>query len=122
MIPLYKRFAGGNNYDFSDKALEEMYKYETFGEGNINNSIFNTINLNGYFIGKKWLNLTVTMWLNDFQKPGWVHFLKDIYSDKSLPRWWLKKIFKNLIREKVNFRKELGLPFINFEEIIGEAI
>ena len=42
-------------YDFSDKAAQEMYIYESKGIGNIVIDVYSN-SLNGYAIGKKWLD------------------------------------------------------------------
>lgn len=56
-------------YNFSEKAAQEMFIFESTGRGNLNSDIFNG-SINGYLIGKKWYDV----WLsqdhsNDFDLP-----------------------------------------------------
>lgn len=45
-------------YDFSDKAAQEMFLFESTGKGNIVIDVFSN-SLNGYAIGKKWLDVEI---------------------------------------------------------------
>ncbi len=93
MIPLYEMFAkefASNNIDFSDKAKEDMYRYETYGEGFVDER-------NGYFLGKKILNLQVTSWKEDMRN-GLLYFF-ELYEDKKYPHWWLNSVLKGSIQE-----------------------
>jgi hypothetical protein len=68
--------------DSSDEALQSLYEFETFGRGRIApNNIF--------AIGKKWMDVTVAMWLEDLGTTLTVSELKD---DPELPDWWLEKV------------------------------
>ncbi len=59
MVPYYKRFGAGYKFaDFSEFALLEMYRHETYGEPLSNP-------MNGYALGKKWMDVTVAMWKED---------------------------------------------------------
>jgi hypothetical protein len=84
MAELYKHFAKEWEHclDFSDEALLEMYQSETHGIRASEN--------NGYYHGKKWLNLTVTMWKEDIKK-GFL-FRQELYRDGKYPSWWLDRI------------------------------
>ena len=65
-------------YDFSEKAAKEMFDYESRGIGNLENSLFNN-NLNGYFYGKRVLDITVSMWREDL--PKGLIFKEELYKD-----------------------------------------
>jgi len=106
MTRVYRLFAVGD-YDFSEKAFNDMYAYETHGEGGFG-KIFTPTD-NGYFIGKKLLNITVSMWMERMNTPGWYYFLKELYQE--FPTWWLDKIFKNVINKKRKFYQEHGIEF-----------
>lgn len=86
MSNLYKVFA--NDYldelDFSEDALYEMYVYESTGG--------KCCNTNGYYHGKRLLNLTVSMWKEDI-KIGLL-FKYELYNDNKFPHWFLDSIFK----------------------------
>ena len=112
MSEIYKRFSkdkrirwldgGGyetydyipSNLDFSDKAKEEAYLFESRGIGVKDDSIFNQENINGFLYGKRMMDITVKMWKEDI--PQGLLFLSELYSD--FPHWWLDKIFN---RKKV---------------------
>jgi len=47
---------------------------------------------NGFYIGKKWLNVFVDMWKEDLKK-GFL-FKFELYEDPDLPDWWLDKVLK----------------------------
>lgn len=87
MAQLYKQFAVGweqAGLDFSDAALVDMFNSESYGTP-IN------IRTNGYYVGKHWLNVTVSMW-KESQKRGEL-CLPELYADEKLPSWWLDGIF-----------------------------
>lgn len=69
--------------DFSEKSLLEMYHSETHGDTVSPN--------NGFYVGKKYLNVTVKMWKEDIQK-GCL-FIQELYIDPKYPHWWLDNIF-----------------------------
>lgn len=47
--------------------------------------------LNGFYVGKKWLNVTVSAWLEDVERG--LLFKQELYQDPNLPHWFLDKIF-----------------------------
>lgn len=86
IIPLYKHFAKHiEGLDWSDAALHEWYKAETFGSP----SPVNVSEKNGYKQGKKWMDVTVAMWKEDF---GNTLFVQELYEDNAYPHWWLDKV------------------------------
>lgn len=86
MAELYRHF--GRDWkdclDFSDESLIELYNQESYG-GRVDPK-------NGFYHGKKWLNVTVKMWLEDIEK-GYL-FKQELYEDENYPHWWLDSIFK----------------------------
>ena len=72
--------------DYSEDSMLELYYSESYGDDVSDN--------NGYYIGKKYLNLTVSMWKEDI-KLGYL-FQCELYNDSNFPNEWLDKIFKKL--------------------------
>ena len=84
---LYKRFGNDelNNLDFSEKAKEDMYLYESRGIGKLKIGLFSK-HINGFFYGKRMLDITVAMWLQDPYL-----FIGELYNE--YPHKWLDSIF-----------------------------
>ena len=87
---VYKIFA--EKGDFSEQAAQEMYDYETFGKGTLKNTIFG-VPTNGYFIGKKFMNITLAMWQEDIEDGLLAKF--ELYEDGKYPHSWLNEVLKN---------------------------
>lgn len=85
MCEIYKIFSKDweNCCDFSEQSLKEMYTSETHGDP--------VSPTNGYYVGKKWLNVTVKMWLEDIEKG--LLFKRELYDDPKYPHRWLDNIF-----------------------------
>lgn len=96
---IYKIFSE-DQYDFSEEALQEMYEYESTGKGNLAAGIFSFEKINGYYVGKRFLNITVSMWFDDMEFMGWYTQLKILYEDPAFPWWWLDKTFKSFLKKK----------------------
>lgn len=93
MAQVYKIFGENKfttNLDFSANAAKEMFEFESTGKGNLESSIFSN-KVNGYYYGKKMLNITVAMWKEDITKG--LLFIVELYQDKKFPHWWLNRIF-----------------------------
>lgn len=88
MAKLYKHFAVSlaPSLDFSDEALVELYNHESYG-GSISSN-------NGYAVGKKFLNLQVTMWREDLIAGNLCK--EELYEDPNLPHEWLDRVLKTL--------------------------
>ena len=91
MCEVYKFFSRNWSHlcDYSEESMIEMYTFETYGIGNPDTT-------NGYFLGKKWMGVTIGMWLEDLPE-GYVlsqHFKNQLYDDPDLPNWWLDKVLK----------------------------
>lgn len=87
MCEIYKHFSKDWTHccDYSEESMLELYISESYGDVHCKPN-------NGYYIGKKYLNLTVAMWLEDIEKG--LLFKSELYDDSQLPDWWLDKIFK----------------------------
>ena len=99
---LYKRFSNPELkcLDFSEEAIKELYVYESKGKGNANihdryiEYFLTGRKQNGYAVGKRNLDLTISMWKETASKPGWgflleelakeydIDFLKSVFSEK----------------------------------------
>lgn len=85
MVPVYEYFGKeSDGLDWSDKSLNELYLFESNGSGEVKPD-------NGYYYGKKMLNVTVAMWKEDLDT---ILCLSELYNDPELPNWWLDKVFK----------------------------
>lgn len=87
MYPLYEYFSRGwkDCLDYSDESLFDLYYNESQGRGTVKEN-------NGYAHGKKWLNVTVAMWLEDIEKGNL--FKNELYEDPDLPHWWLDMVLR----------------------------
>jgi hypothetical protein len=73
--------------DYSDECMRELNMHESIDGRRCQWN-------NGYYIGKKYLNLNVNMWKEDI-KYGTL-FKYELYEDGTYPTWWLDNIFKKL--------------------------
>ena len=90
MASYYIRFAKDHMdiCDFSDEAAKAMFDYESKGIGDLSMSIFSREKLNGYAVGKHWMDVTVSMW-KDSLKTGHLiikELLNDGYDERFLKR------------------------------------
>lgn len=72
--------------DFSDEAKVELFNHESLG--------YPVSSLNGFWYGKKWLNVQVTMWKEDIEHG--LFRVSELYDDPKYPHWWLDSVFKGL--------------------------
>lgn len=112
ILDRYKKFSPSLEYDFSSEAAQSMYNFETFGIGTIDISGFNTHGkkINGYAVGKKYMDITISMWKEDFKRAG-IH--RDLLMDSLFkdPKWinnheWINKIL-GINKMADNLYKEL---------------
>ena len=67
---------------YDDQQIIDLYNKESYGS---------EIDLrNGYFIGKKWMNVNVAMWKEDLELG--LLFKHELYSDEKYPHWWLDSV------------------------------
>lgn len=60
-----------------------MYLSESYGDVSVDES-------NGYFVGKKYMDVTLKMWREDL-KIG-ILFKNELYDDPDIPDWFLDKV------------------------------
>jgi hypothetical protein len=88
MSELYRHFGSSQGtMDFSDQSLLELYNHESYGTD------LTDPGRNGFSVGKRYLNLQVTMWKEDIYKG--MLFKSELYEDENYPHWWLDSIFKD---------------------------
>ena len=84
MAEIYKRFAKGYpQADFSNEAAIAMYAHETHG-----NNLERTDKINGFELGKKWMDVTLAMWREDI--PQGLLTVKELLDD-GYQEWFLKR-------------------------------
>lgn len=86
MSKIYRIFTKDfeQSLNFDEDALLEMYKSESTGTF--------CSKTNGFYQGKKWLNLQVNMWKEDIRDR--LIYKNELYADNKFPKWWLDSIFK----------------------------
>lgn len=89
MVPIYRIFVRDfeSCLDFSEDMLHEHYEHESRGMGVCSPK-------NGFYHGKKWMNVTVSAWREDI-KLGLL-FKCELYNDHVFPHWWLDKVLSGL--------------------------
>lgn len=87
MCELYKHFSKDwcDILDYSEHSMRELFLSESYGDVKCSPT-------NGYYVGKKMLNLTVTMWKEDIESG--LLFKHELYEDPNFPDHWLDRIFK----------------------------
>ena len=84
MSEIYKIFSySWESLDFSDKALEEMYDWESKGIKIKNKN-------NGFLVGKQYMDVHIEMWRRDILEG--LLFKFELYEDNKFPNWWLDKV------------------------------
>lgn len=90
MAELYKWFGKDwTGLDWSDQALINAYNGESYGSPTKEELLKSR---NGYYIGKQWMGVTVSMWKEDLEK-GYLG-RRELYEDPNLPHWWLDLVLK----------------------------
>ena len=86
MAEIYKRFAIKEypHADFGDVAALMMYEHETYGK-----PIERTEKLNGFLLGKKWMDVTIAGWKEEIASRGLL--VKELIDD-GYPEWFLERI------------------------------
>lgn len=72
--------------------------------------IFSSEGINGYALGKRMMDITVSMWVDDFYNSGcgWVGKLVELYSSQEdLEKIWLDSIFRDHVLSKLFFYKNM---------------
>jgi hypothetical protein len=88
MSNIYRHFSKDwqSILDYSEESLLELYISESYGDVDCKDN-------NGFYIGKKMLNVTVAMWKEDITKGLLLKY--ELYDDPNLPDWWLNKVLKH---------------------------
>ena len=87
---LYKWFGKDwTGLDWSDQALIDAYNGESFGTPTKEELLRSR---NGYYIGKQWMGVSVSMWKEDLGKGYLCKW--ELYEDPNLPHWWLDQVLK----------------------------
>ena len=85
MALMYRRFARDYPHaDYSEAAMLAMYRHESFGE-----PMPQADRLNGYELGKKWMDVTVAAWKEDLPQLGLL--VSELQAD-GYPDWFLRKV------------------------------
>ena len=86
MSEVYRMFSNDwkDVLDYSDEMLLELYNTESYG-GRCSPK-------NGFYHGKKWLSVNVSMWKEDIEKG--LFRISELYEDDKFPHWWLDSVFK----------------------------
>lgn len=97
MCEVYEIFANDwrSTHLFTDEMKIELFNHESYGTP--------VSKLNGYALGKSWLNVNVSMWKEDFER-GYL-FKQELYQDGKFPHWWLDSILVNM--HPLNWSKDL---------------
>ncbi len=84
MAEIYKCFAGDFKMaDFSEDAMHAMYLHESTG------APLPDMRTNGYALGKKWMDVTVTGWKEEIPQMGLL--ISELRSD-GYPDWFLNRV------------------------------
>lgn len=92
MSEIYKMFATNGDFDFSEEAAEEMYLFETRGEGDLQFGLFSDRKPNGYAVGKRYMNVAIEMWKQDIRSGLLFRF----ELEEDFPKWFLDKFLGNV--------------------------
>lgn len=89
MVPIYEIFVRDfrSGLDFSEDMLYELYNNESYGGVQCSPK-------NGYFHGKKWMDVSIQMWREDIAKG--LLFKFELYEDPLFPHWWLDKVLSGM--------------------------
>jgi len=86
MSEIYQRFGKQSELtgficDYSEEAAKEMFLRESQGKGTVKSD-------NGYALGKKWMDVTITLWKEDIREG----LLTRIELEDEFPLWFLDKV------------------------------
>jgi hypothetical protein len=92
MAQVYRRFGGESpSLDYSETAAVAMYRFESTGRGDLRLGVFQIGPggaLNGYAVGKHWMDATVKMWREDLRTL--VLFRSELEGE--FPGWFLDRV------------------------------
>lgn len=89
MCEIYRIFSSewSHTHDFSDSAMIELFNHESYGT--------KLTEKNGFALGKKWMNVTVSAWKEDIQ--AGLLFKIELLEDPTFPKWWIESIVSKII-------------------------
>jgi hypothetical protein len=91
MLPIYRYFGGEHEKtDYSEESVLEMFLWESYGLGELKIGLFNQGKINGYAVGKHWMDVTVKMWREDIRKGSLVK--EELYDEFPNWHWWLDRV------------------------------
>ena len=93
MQPIYRFFGGeSERLDYSEESVQEMFLWESHGIGELKICLFNDERVNGYMVGKHWMDVTVKLWREDIRKGMLLR--NELYDEFPQWHWWLDKVLK----------------------------
>ncbi len=88
MCQIYQIFSEEYTFcDFSDDSVVELFNHESFGTS-VNKH-------NGFFVGKKIMDITVKMWREDIS--NCMLFKYELYNCGRYPDWWLDNVLNGIV-------------------------
>lgn len=92
-----------DNYDWSNDAKKIMYEYESKGlhKDILGKAVFfNDKKPNGYFFGKRGINILEKLWKKDVSEKN-IFFAICLFQDLLLdyPEWYIKRLFLNFYKK-----------------------
>lgn len=85
MMEVYRKFAVDYpNADFSEQAAKDMFLYESWGV-----KMPKREKLNGFELGKKWMDVTIAGWKEDIPSGGLS--VQELLED-GFPQWFLERV------------------------------
>ena len=80
--------------DFSEEAAIAMFRYETYGEGDLSQPIFSEGRVNGYAFGKHLLNLQLDLYRQGIREG--LTTKAELYGDRALDQAWLHEVLPKI--------------------------
>lgn len=89
---VYRIFGGdGPDLDYSEAAADAAYRFETDGVGGLGRGLFEDGPVNGYLVGKQWMDAQLKMWREGLREG--TLFDWELHESGVYPEWWLEKNF-----------------------------
>lgn len=88
MLEVYEVFSKdwSHTHRFDEEAAVELFNHESYGKP--------LTPLNGYALGKKWMDVFLAMWRQDIEEGNLFKF--ELYTSGEFPEWWLDKVLENM--------------------------
>lgn len=90
MCEVYRLFAQdwASCSTFTDDDIIELYNHESYGSPLRQHEPGKPGN--GFALGKRWLDVTLAMWLEDIRDG--ILRRSELYEDGKFPHWWLDRV------------------------------